>query len=69
MKKYLVFISIGFELIGAVLVALYVAEHLEKKFPSKGLLTLGLMFVVLAGWFVHITYLLKKINKKDNNGS
>ena len=69
MKKYLVFVSIGFELIGAVLVALYLSEYLEKKYPTKGLLTMGLIFLVLAGWFVHITYLLKKLNKKDGNGS
>jgi len=68
MKKYLVFISIGFELIGAILLGIFVAEKLEEKFQTKGLLTMGLMFVILAGWFVHITYLLKKINKKDSDG-
>lgn len=68
MKKYLVFISIGFELIGAILLGIYFAEKLEEKFQSKGFITLGIMFVILAGWFVHITYLLKNINKKDNDG-
>ena len=69
MKKYLVFISIGFELIALVLFGIYIADILEKKFESKGLITLGLIFAILVGWFLHISYLLKNINKSDENGS
>ncbi|MEK6774825.1 MAG: hypothetical protein AABY64_12855 [Bdellovibrionota bacterium] len=69
MKKYLVFISIGFELIALVLFGIYIADILEKKFETKGLITMGLIFAILAGWFLHITYLLKKINKNGKNGS
>ena len=68
MKKYVVFISIGFELVAAIMVGIYFSEYLENKFQSKGLITMGVIFLILTGWFIHITYLLKNLNKNDKNG-
>jgi hypothetical protein len=60
MNKYVVFIGIGFELIGLILVAVYLSEYLEKIHPSKGIITAGLVLLALVGWFVHILILLRR---------
>lgn len=67
MRKYLIFISIGFELIAAVLIGIYAGEIIDKKLQAKGLATALVIFIVLAGWFVHINYLLKKTKEKPSN--
>lgn len=69
MKKYLVFISIGFELVFAVLISTYLGDIIEKKYETKGLATMAIVFIVLAGWFIHIYYLLKKTQSKDGDGA
>lgn len=66
MKKYLVFAGIGFELIAAILLADWVSVELEKKFDSKGMISLGIYFLVLIAWFVHIFFLLKKVQKNES---
>lgn len=66
MNKYMLFIGIGFELIGLIVAAVFAANWLEARYPSKGMITAGLVLLALVGWFVHIMVLLKQVNK-DNN--
>ncbi len=68
MKKYLVFMGIGLELISAILVANWASVELEKRYNSKGMIALALYFLVLIAWFIHIFFLLKKV-QKDEGGS
>lgn len=67
MKKYLVFAGIGFELVGLILAAVYISDFLEKKFPSGGLIMVGLLLAVLAGWLVQVIWLLKQIKPETTN--
>lgn len=62
MNKYILFIGIGFELIGLIVVAIYVSAWLEEKYPSKGTITAGMILLALVGWFIHIFVLLKKVS-------
>lgn len=64
-SKYLVFVGIGFELVAAVLIGVYFSEFLEKKFNSKGYITMAVLFIILVAWFIHITVLLKNTKKGD----
>ena len=66
-SKYFVFLGIGFELVAAVLVGIYFSEFLEKKFNSKGYITMAVLFLILVAWFIHITFLLKETKKDDPN--
>ncbi len=63
MKKYAAFIGIGFELIGIVLVCLWVGIEVEKWFPMKNLWPVVFVLGGLAGWFYRVIVLLKKLNK------
>lgn len=62
MQKYLVFMSMGFELIGSVLIAIYLGKYLEEKFNLSNLVTVGLIFIFIGAWITHIVYMLKKLN-------
>lgn len=64
MKKYAVFIGMGFELIGVVLVCLFLGQKLEEKYPLKNLWAVLLIFAGLAGWFYRVIILLKRLNKE-----
>lgn len=57
--------GIGFELVAAIMIGIYGSQALEEKYQTKGLITLAILLVILAGWLLHIIYLLKKIQKKD----
>ena len=65
MKKYLVFIGIGFELIAVVLASLWVGLWIERHYPMKQLWPVLLVVLALAGWFYRVILLLKKLNSTD----
>lgn len=65
MKKYLAFASIGFELIGLLLVAIFAGEHLDKKYAGGGLYQSGLIILAMVGWLVRLLINLKKFNKPE----
>lgn len=66
MNKYLVFAGVGFELIGFIVVSVYLGEYLETKYPTKGLWVAGLILLSLVGWMIHLMYMLKNANKSKN---
>ncbi|MCB0369084.1 MAG: hypothetical protein KDD45_06430 [Bdellovibrionales bacterium] len=61
MNKYILFIGIGFELVGLIVGAIYLASFLEEKYGNKGTISAGLILIALVAWFVHIYYLLRKL--------
>lgn len=64
MNKYVLFISMGFELIGLIIVAVFGGAYLEEKFQlQKGLLQAGFILLFLIGWFVRVVLQVKNANK------
>lgn len=63
-NKYIVFISIGFELIGMILLGIYGGEYLVKQglpeYTKAILIVLGFI-----AWFVSLVIKLKKAEKDD----
>ena len=59
MNKYMVFMGIGFELVGIVLAGLFLANELEKRYPSQGLITVAVIVLGLIGWLIHLVYVMK----------
>jgi hypothetical protein len=64
-KKYVVFIGMGFELLGIVLLSVWAGLWLEKQKPMKNLWPVLLVFAGLGGWFVRVLKLLKSINNQN----
>lgn len=66
MKKYLLFGSMGFELIGIILGGYYLGELLDQKYNSNGIIFVGLSIIGLIGWLIRIIWLVKKFDKDDD---
>lgn len=67
MKKYAVFIGMGFELTAVVLICLYLGVELEKRYPLKNLWPVIFIFSGLAAWFYRVIVLLKKLSKEKSS--
>lgn len=60
MNKGLVFLGMGFELLGLILGGLYVGQTIDKvmKWPGYGV---ALMVICgLISWLIHLIFMLKK---------
>ncbi|HEY1080174.1 MAG TPA: AtpZ/AtpI family protein [Bdellovibrio sp.] len=65
MKKYIIFASIGFELVGLILGCFYLGQYLDQKYESKGLIFVGLTFLCLIGWLWRVIWLLQRMQKSE----
>lgn len=62
-NKFVVFITIGFEFTGLILVALWVGNYLEKQ----GYSNMATAFCVLAAFFIWFTSLIVKLKNLKND--
>lgn len=65
MKKYIIFASIGFELVGLIIGCFYLGQYFDQKYNTKGLIFVGLTFISLAGWLWRVIWLLRRMQKID----
>lgn len=71
MKNGIVFMGMGFELVGIMLAGLYVGKIIDEKMGWKGIGVAACVIILLIGWFVHLFVLLKRFmdaNDKDQPG-
>jgi hypothetical protein len=60
----MVFVGIGFEAVGVIMASIWLGQWLDTEFQAKGLYTIIFSFVGLGGWFGHVLFLLKQMNKQ-----
>lgn len=65
MNKYLPFMGMGFELVAVVMAGVYISDYLEKKFNSKGIITMFVFLGLIIVWFIHLYFMIKKANSND----
>lgn len=65
MKKYIVFASIGFELVGLMVASIFLGEAIDRHYQTKGIAIAALMFIALASWLVHVLFLLRRFQNED----
>ncbi|MBV2169929.1 MAG: AtpZ/AtpI family protein [Bdellovibrio sp.] len=65
MKKYIIFASIGFELVGLIIGCFYLGQYLDQKYNTKGMIFVGLTFACLIGWLWRVIWLLRKMQKSE----
>ena len=65
MGKYLVFVSIGFELVGLIVGSYYLGEALDEKYQTKGIIFIVLAVFSLIAWMTRIIWLLRKMEKEE----
>ncbi len=69
MKRYIIFASIGFELVGLIIGCFYLGQLLDKKYQTNGLIFVGLTFASLIGWLWRVIWMLRRIQKQDEKES
>ena len=69
MRKYIIFASIGFELVGLIIGCFFLGQFLDTKYQTKGLFFVGLSVLSLIGWLVRVIWLLKRFQDEDEKGS
>ena len=65
MNQYIVFASIGFELIGLIVGSFYLGQYLDQKYQSGGLIFVGLSLLCLVGWLWRVIWLLRRMQKRE----
>lgn len=65
MKSYIIFASIGFELVGLIVGCFYLGEYLDSKYHTKGLIFVGLSLFCLLGWLFRVIWLLKRTEEQN----
>lgn len=65
MKKYIIFASMGFELVGLILGCFYLGQYLDQRYQTKGLIFVGLVFAALIGWLSRVIWLLHRMQKNE----
>jgi len=65
MKRYIIFASIGFELVGLIVGCFYLGEFLDAKYNTDGMAFVGLSVASLIGWLVRVIWLLQRVQKQD----
>jgi F0F1-type ATP synthase assembly protein I len=66
MNKYIIFASIGFELVGIMLASIYLGLLIDKTYQTKGIGLVALMLVGLISWLTHVVLLLRRIEKNNS---
>lgn len=62
-RKTAILISMGFEIIGIVLVAVYVGGYLDEKYSWDGMGVVGAIAIGFAGWLTHLLVAVKDLDK------
>ncbi len=65
MRGYIIFISIGFELVGLIIGCFYLGQYLDEKYQTKGMIFVGLSVASLIGWLARVIWLLKRIQADE----
>lgn len=65
-KKGLVFVGMGFELLGLILTALYLGKYVDEQYNLKGLCIALFSFLALIIWVFHLVLLTRQFQKNDD---
>jgi len=67
MQKGMVFLGMGFELLGVVLGGMFVGQAVDREFQWPGYGLAAFVVLGLVGWMVHLVFMLKKFMQEDTN--
>ncbi|MEQ1664253.1 MAG: AtpZ/AtpI family protein [Bdellovibrionales bacterium] len=67
MNKGLVFMGMGFELVGLMFGGLYLGQAIDQHFHWPGYGLISLVIISLVSWMVHLIFLLKKFMQDEGS--
>ena len=69
MQKGLIFMGMGFELLGLILGGYLLGNTIDAHFGWSGYAMAGIIIICLVGWMIHLVYLLKRFMAEAPNDS
>ncbi len=72
MKNGMVFLGMGFEMVGIAVGGFYAGKYIDQYMGWEGKASGYLVIVLMIGWFIHFFYLIQKMQKDiedDDQGS
>ena len=66
-RKAAVLISMGFEIIGIVVAAIYVGGWLDERYKWDGLGTAGAIGIGFVGWLAHLLVAVRELDKAQDS--
>ncbi len=67
MKRGIVFMGLGFELLGLILGALFLGQTIDDLYHLNGYGVAVLVIVVMLSWMYHLFILLKRFMREAEN--
>lgn len=67
MGKYIIFASIGFELVGLIVGCFFLGDYLDQKYQTKGMIFVGLTLACLVGWLWRVIWLLQRMQRIEES--
>jgi NADH:ubiquinone oxidoreductase subunit 6 (subunit J) len=64
-RKTGIFIGMGVECVGIVLVFVYIGQWIDEKYGLKGLATAFLAMLALVVWVVHLLMVVRVLAKQE----
>jgi len=61
-------LSMGFEIVGVILVAVYLGGLLDEKYSLGGFGLVGAIAVGFVGWLTHILVIVRNLEQNENSG-
>jgi hypothetical protein len=61
-------LSMGFEIVGVILVAIYLGSWLDEKYSWGGLGLVGSFVVGFVGWLTHVLVIIRNLEQSENSG-
>lgn len=65
MKKYIIFIGMGFEIAALIVGSVMIGKALDKTYETKGVFLIGLIVISLIGWLARVLFLAIRIQKAE----
>ncbi len=64
-NKLIAFLGVGMEAVGLILCSVWIGEYLDQKFETKVVFTSIFPLLALGGWFIHVVFMVKKMNSPE----
>lgn len=65
MGKYLVFVSMGFEIVGLIVGSYFLGHMIDQKYKTGGLAFVFLSLACLVGWLIRVIWLVNRMQKQE----
>lgn len=67
-RKTAVLVSMGFEIVGIVLVAVWIGGWIDQNYGWGGMGLVTAIVIGFVGWLTHVIMILRTLEQSENSG-